>query len=97
MSKWNENFEPRAGGWSRLSVKLDAAENDRRQEIRLWGAVATMLILVAAFSALKGIGYRDEERFQIKTLAPGEVSVANAHAVEVPGTPQGVRYFWIVR
>ncbi|MGZ3721715.1 MAG: hypothetical protein ACXVA9_02215 [Bdellovibrionales bacterium] len=97
MSNWTKNFAPRAGGWSRLSVKLNEAEISRRQEIRLWGAVATLLILVTAFSALKGIGYRDDQRFQIEPLAPGEVKVANGSAVEIPGTPEGVRYFWVVK
>ena len=88
-------FEPRPGGWSRLSVKL--AENDelQRQEVRVWRAIAASLVIV--ISALVVDSYLGnpipDSAFNLPQ--PGEVRVEGGHPVLVRGTPNGIHFYWV--
>lgn len=94
-----KTFPPKPGGWSRLSVKLRAADEERRRELRIWGAVAGMLIIVTALAFHRASLPPAEVRAQILQAAKfsSGVNVRDASAVEVESGQSSVKMYWIVR
>ena len=94
MDNWESIVHPRAGGWNRLNAKLNAADEDRRGEIRLWGMVATVMTIVMMVVATQDFPFGSRLVFQPQAAT---VLVDDGQAAEVPGTPPGIHYYWIFR
>jgi hypothetical protein len=78
-----KHFEPKPGGWSRLSAKLTAYDREQARETLLWKGAAAAMIALAVIVATK----------KSYTPLPEEKSDAT---IEMPGMPANVHYYWVV-
>lgn len=78
-------YEPKPGGWSRLSAKLAEYDREQSREVMIWrGAAAAMIALVVIVSA---------HRPPAATLEDKSVNAT----VEMAGTPANVHYYWVIQ
>jgi hypothetical protein len=94
---WAKRMRPRPGGWARLSIKLSNADEERRQEVRLWRTVAMLLLVVTTTLMVRDLSSSRSNMVVIEKPRFGTLNVQDGNAVPVPGTPARVRFYWIVR
>jgi hypothetical protein len=95
MSNWDQNWQPRMDGWERLTKKIDAREESKRQETRIWAVAAMVLLVVTGWLTTADSTPSEFQNLQLPSL--GTVRVSEGAAVEVPGMPVGIHYYWIVQ
>ncbi len=92
---WQKVFSPPAGGWSRLSAKLGKVEELQSQEIRVWRMAATLMIVAVFLVSLQKSPGTKAIGSVLTYPKAAEVLLEEGHASQVPGTPAGIRFYWI--
>lgn len=92
----NKKWQPRPGGWERLNAKISAHEENKRQDVRIW-ATASAFVFVVGVWVVSSDPMTNDMKDLLHPPPVGTVRMAEASAVEVPGTAPEVHYYWIAR
>ena len=92
---WNETVPPPAGGMARLQARLDRVERaDRREKLALKGIFGFLSIVLILFVVLPSSpSWLKSPSSQVI----GAGLTVNGQALEMPGMPRGIHYYWVFR